>query len=71
MDTERLSPPFDARVLNAFAADVLHEQARDITDTIRWLLEHNSVRDIVDGIRSAWLRTELPLREWAKIIDGV
>jgi hypothetical protein len=70
-DVRRISPPFDSEALNDFARAAFCRHGRDIRDTVRWLLDHNSSEALVAAVRSAWVQTDLPLHDWAEVINDV
>lgn len=62
---QTLGVPFDESFLRFIADRTLERGWVDVADTVQWLLAHQSADAMTEAIRSAWLRSPLPVREMA------
>lgn len=71
MDPVPLNPPFDPSVIRQIAARSAYHYWHDATDTVEFLLRHQSNAAMTAAIRAAWEASALPVKSWAGTIEEV
>lgn len=66
-----LDPPFDADLLKRISSNAWDRNWTDLSDTVKWVLEHQDIEHITALVKAAWDRCSLPLKEWAYRIEMV
>jgi len=71
MKWRTIDPSFDAEVLKKISSNAWDRNWTDLSDTVKWVLEHQSTEKITEVVKTAWERCSLALNEWAYRIEMV